>query len=215
MKGNFKMKRIGLTRKERERLQRKKLILDSALELFSEKGYHNVSIQEIAQKAEFAVGTLYKFFKNKEELYSTILREKTDEHMQILSSILLKKADVMTILKEHIEASAKFIAENFTMVRIYLLEIRGLSFNWKSGFDQEIIEFKRKISELLSRVLQRGIKEGLFRSFESDVMVLHLHGVFDAFLFDWIDHPEKYPNNLDTQLIIDLVSKGILKNEKD
>jgi len=209
------MKRIGLTRKERERLQRKKLILDSALELFSEKGYHNVSIQEIAQKAEFAVGTLYKFFKNKEELYSTILREKTDEHMQILSSILLKKADVMTILKEHIEASAKFIAENFTMVRIYLLEIRGLSFNWKSGFDQEIIEFKRKISELLSRVLQRGIKEGLFRSFESDVMVLHLHGVFDAFLFDWIDHPEKYPNNLDTQLIIDLVSKGILKNEKD
>ena len=55
-----------LSRKERERLIRRQEILDAGLALFSEKGFHNVSMNEIAQKAEFAIGTLYKFFENKE-----------------------------------------------------------------------------------------------------------------------------------------------------
>lgn len=57
------MKKDKLSRKEREQLQRRAEILQAALELFSQKGYHNVSMHEIAARAEFAVGTLYKFFK--------------------------------------------------------------------------------------------------------------------------------------------------------
>ena len=58
------MKQIKLSRREREKLRHRKEMLDAALKLFSEKGFHNVSMHEIAQKAEFAIGTLYKFFKN-------------------------------------------------------------------------------------------------------------------------------------------------------
>ncbi len=57
-----------LTRKEREKLSHRSQILADALELFKEKGYHNVSMHEIATKAEFSIGTLYKYFKNKEDL---------------------------------------------------------------------------------------------------------------------------------------------------
>jgi len=67
------MKKDKPSRKEREQLQRRTEILQAALELFLQKGYHNVSMHEIAVRAEFAVGTLYKFFKNKDELYKDIL----------------------------------------------------------------------------------------------------------------------------------------------
>jgi len=55
--------RKKLSRKEREKLWRRGQILETALDLFSENEYHNVSMREIARKAEFATGTLYKFFK--------------------------------------------------------------------------------------------------------------------------------------------------------
>ncbi|NCC26054.1 MAG: TetR/AcrR family transcriptional regulator, partial [Deltaproteobacteria bacterium] len=57
------------TRRERERLRQRQDILAGALALFAEKGYHNVSMQEIAERTEFATGTLYKFFPSKEDLY--------------------------------------------------------------------------------------------------------------------------------------------------
>jgi len=58
----------NLPRKEREFLRHRQEILESALELFSEKGFHNVTMLQIAGESEFAVGTLYKFFANKEDL---------------------------------------------------------------------------------------------------------------------------------------------------
>ncbi len=47
-----------LPRREREKLRLREDLLAAALELFSESGYHNVSMREIAQRAEFAVGTV-------------------------------------------------------------------------------------------------------------------------------------------------------------
>ena len=52
-----------LPRREREKLRQRQEMLAAALDLFSEKGYHNVSMHEVAGKAEFAIGTLYKFFR--------------------------------------------------------------------------------------------------------------------------------------------------------
>ncbi|OPX36689.1 MAG: hypothetical protein B1H13_14035 [Desulfobacteraceae bacterium 4484_190.3] len=68
-----------LPRKTREFLRHRAEILDVALELFSEKGFHNVTMQEISRKSEFSVGTLYKFFPNKEELYRALFLEKAEE----------------------------------------------------------------------------------------------------------------------------------------
>ena len=62
------MAKKQLSRKQRERLRHRQEILDMALKLFSERGFHNVSMQQIAEASEFAVGTLYNFFQSKEML---------------------------------------------------------------------------------------------------------------------------------------------------
>jgi len=67
------METCKLSRREREKLRQRQEVLDVALGLFSEKGYHNVSMHEIAKAAEFAIGTLYKFFRNKEDLYRALI----------------------------------------------------------------------------------------------------------------------------------------------
>jgi AcrR family transcriptional regulator len=58
------MQEKKLSRREREKLRQRQEMLDAAVKLFSKDGYHNVSMLKIAQEAEFAIGTLYKFFRN-------------------------------------------------------------------------------------------------------------------------------------------------------
>lgn len=79
-----------LSRREREKLWQRRQMLDAAIELFSERGYHNVSMHQIAERLEFAIGTLYKFFKNKEDLYRALVTEKSTEIFGALAEPLSK-----------------------------------------------------------------------------------------------------------------------------
>ena len=96
------MKEKQLSRKERRFLQDRQLIMDTAARLFPENGYHNVSIHEIAKKAEFAVGTLYKFFNTKDDLYKSIFVDMIRDLISRNMALLDGKGDVITILRDHL-----------------------------------------------------------------------------------------------------------------
>lgn len=78
------MARKVLSRKEMERLRHKEEILTSALRLFSAKGYHSVSMREIAEESEFSIGSLYNFFESKESLFTELIRSCAHETSEIL-----------------------------------------------------------------------------------------------------------------------------------
>lgn len=59
-----------LERKEREKRQRKELILEGARKLFQERGFLNVTMSDLAESAELSIGTLYLYFKNKDDIYA-------------------------------------------------------------------------------------------------------------------------------------------------
>ncbi len=68
---------------EEIREKRKKLILETALELFANEGYHNTSISRIANEAKISKGLLYNYFKSKEELLNEILSFGIDEFVNV------------------------------------------------------------------------------------------------------------------------------------
>ena len=70
-------------RKEREKERRKQQILVAAKRVFSEKGFNKATMEDIAQEAELSPGTLYLYFKNKEELYASL-------SLRILQYLLLR-----------------------------------------------------------------------------------------------------------------------------
>lgn len=61
-----------LTRRDRNKQKNRKEIVRAALEVFADKGYDQASIQEIADRADFAVSTLYGLFESKEDIYHTV-----------------------------------------------------------------------------------------------------------------------------------------------
>ncbi len=199
-----------LSRREREKLSHRWQMLDAALELFSEKGYHNVSMHEIAKRAEFAIGTLYKFFKNKEDLYKALMIEKAEECHGVLMGALAEEDDVLTVIEDYIAAKARLFKDNLTLLRLYFAETRGASFNIKAGLDQEIRKLYKKFLMRLASVLEAGVRKKMFHKMDPYYMALALEGLTNAFLFCWLEDPEQHPYEANVPLIRDMFFKGVL-----
>ena len=204
------MNEFKLPRREREKLSYRNDILSAALELFSERGYHNVSMHEIAKQAEFSVGTLYHFFKNKEDLYKALIMENAVEYHRILNGVLSRENDILTILEEYISTKAKIFAESIATLRLYFGETHGVSFNIKAGLDQDIRKLYDELVEHLSSVLEKGIRENVLREVNPYYLAVALEGITNAFLFCWLEDPDRHPYEANIPLIKELFLKGCL-----
>ncbi|MBW1788927.1 MAG: TetR/AcrR family transcriptional regulator [Deltaproteobacteria bacterium] len=196
------MDQTKLSRKEREYLRHRREILQVALKLFSGKGFHRVTMQEIAEESEFAVGTLYKFFSNKEDLYKALILEKAVEFHSALMAALEKPGSEMTRIKAWVEAKIKVFSDNADFVRLYMAETQGASFNLRVGLDTEIRRQYDETLEEIKTVFQRGIAKKLFRRCDPRLLAVALDGITNALLFEHLEHPNKHP--FDANLISDI-----------
>jgi AcrR family transcriptional regulator len=91
------------------RKQKKELILESALELFAENGFHATSMSQIAKKAGISKGLAYNYFKSKQEILNDIIREGFDT---IYSNLDLNRDNTLTE-----EEFIYFIRQSFRIMR--------------------------------------------------------------------------------------------------
>jgi len=75
------------SRREREKAAHRREILDAAIKVFAQKGYHVATLDEIAQEAEFSKAALYQYFSNKEDMLYNILDELHQRWMGLTQEI--------------------------------------------------------------------------------------------------------------------------------
>jgi TetR/AcrR family transcriptional regulator len=205
------MQKKMISRREREKLMQRQEMLDAALELFSEKGYHNVSMHEIAEKAEFAMGTLYKFFKSKEDLYKTLILDQSRIFHETLMKAIEEPDDEIEKLRNYVKARSRLFMENVSIIRLYFAETRGASFNIKAGLDTEIRKKYDQFLDRLASVFESGIKRKQFRKIaEPYLLAISLDSICSAFLFLWLESPERHPYPEDPDVILNILFKGLV-----
>ena len=111
-----------LSRRQRERLQHRNEILATALRLFSEKGFHNVSMQEVAAEAEFATGTLYNFFDSKEAMFDDLMNDCAEKIIGALRAILEGPGDEAERLAGFFRHQMVALEEHGEFIRLYVAE---------------------------------------------------------------------------------------------
>ena len=87
-------------RKAREKLLRHQQILDAAYEVFRKEGYSSATMDLIAERAEIAKGTIYLYFKSKEEVYCSLLVNGLDILIELLNDMLSRKPQPEQFLRE-------------------------------------------------------------------------------------------------------------------
>jgi TetR/AcrR family transcriptional regulator len=206
------MKDEKLPRREREKLRQRQEMLAAALDLFSQKGYHNVSMHEIAEKAEFAIGTLYKFFQNKEDLYKALVLKECDEHEDAITRVLDGPDDEVERLRNYIRTKGERFRGNLRFVRLFLAERRGASFNIKAGLDDEMRRRHYASMKRLASVFESGIKTKRFKGIADPFcLAVVLDSAVDGFLLLWLDDPERHPYPEDPETILNVFFKGLIE----
>jgi AcrR family transcriptional regulator len=200
-----------LPRREREKIARRDEIFSVALDLFSEKGYHNVSMHEIAEKAEFAIGTLYKFFENKEALYKALVMEQAEKFHSTLTRAIEEPVNEIEKIRNYIRAKGEVFTANVSMIRLYFAETRGASFNIKAGLDTEIQEMYEEFLKNLAAVFNSGIKKRLFKKIvDPYYLAVAIDSLTSAFLFLWLEAPDRHPYPEDPDVILNILFKGLV-----
>lgn len=200
-----------LSRREKEKLRQRRDMLSAALALFSERGYYNVSMQEIAKAAEFAIGTLYKFFQNKEALYRALVFENSEKFHNALMSALDEPGDEIEILRNYIRTKNDLFCENLQFIRLYLAENRGMSYTLRKGFDEEMRKRYNQVLEKLSSVIDGGIQKKRFRNIAGPFgIAVAIDSTVNSFHLLWLDTPEKYPYPEDPDAVLNIFSKGLI-----
>ncbi len=205
------MEEIKIPRREREKARQRQELLEVALSLFSEKGYHSVTMHEIAGKAEFAIGTLYRFFKNKEDLYRALILEKDEEfHGQLLKAIE-ENEDEVEKLRNYVKVIGEIFRAHVPIMRLYFSEILGESFNLKAGLDSELRKRHGEILKKLASIFAKGIQTNRFKRIADPYfLAVALGGVISAFLFLCLESPEHHPYPEDPNTILNIFFKGLV-----
>ena len=205
------MKTDNLSRKEREKSRQRQEMIDTAMLLFSEKGYHNVSVQEIAEKAEFAIGTIYKFFPTKADLYKTIVLQKFEAFDEAFEQAIHGTDDEVEKLRRYIQTKAESVRSNLAFVRLFVAESRGISFNIETGLVGMVQDRYYNFLKRLALIIESGIKSKRFKKIApSFTLAAALDSVVNTFLLLWLEAPETHPFPENPDEILDIFFKGLL-----
>ncbi len=151
-------------RRQKEQALRRQAILDSAREAFFEKGFMAATMESIAHRCDLAKGTIYLYFRSKEELYVSIMAEGLD----LLKSDLNRIGDLPLpsdrLLGESLQIYYAFYESHRKYFRIMFLSSQpDVRERVPDDLLQKCMDSARQCMQVLSSVIEKGVQEGVFR----------------------------------------------------
>lgn len=157
--------------REKNKITKRKCILDAAVRLFSQKGYEHTSIEELAREAGIGKGTVYSYFQTKKD----IVRAFCEDELEFTREELTQNTDPDTPLKEQLliffMAEFKHLSKNKEFGRLYLQE----TVFPQEHQSEEDIEIQDKYFEILYPIYQRAQER---HELHGDLELLHIAGHF-------------------------------------
>lgn len=164
-------------------------IIDAAVKVIAENGYHNSQVSKIAKEAGVADGTIYLYFKNKEDILISLFEEKMGYFVEFIEE-KIKHADsheekLYILINMHLAQLEK----DHDLALVTQLELR-----------QSNISIRLKVNEVLKNylglidsIIEQGKKEGMFDT-EIDTRMMRqvIFGAIDEVVTNWVMKEHRY-----------------------
>jgi TetR/AcrR family fatty acid metabolism transcriptional regulator len=135
-------------------------ILRAAIRIFSRKGYFNSKISEIAQLAGVADGTIYLYFKNKDDLLISLFEEKMGEVVADVRKRVVSGDGAVSRLKIFIQNHMELLTREAGLLEVIQVELRQSNKFMKEYVPVRFLEYL----DVISGILEEGKREGVFRT---------------------------------------------------
>lgn len=176
-----------LTRRDRERQARSRAILDAALATFAEKGYEGATLDEVAESAEFAKGTLYNYFPGgKEEILFALFDEVYDGVVELINDYFASETEgnQPTRLVFH-DFIAQMIAHFIDRLPNFLLlikEAHRMVFGDQTENATYLFAQRERVAEALARPLQVAMDRGELKPLDPHTVAHLIMGNIHGYL---------------------------------
>jgi TetR/AcrR family fatty acid metabolism transcriptional regulator len=158
-------------------------ILQAAVKVFARKGYHGAKVSEIARRADVADGTIYLYFRNKEDVLVRLFDEVMTEHLvkarRELAPIRGAAARLRAIALHHL----RLLGSNSDLAVVFQVELRQST----KFMERFTASWLQDYFALVGQIIEQGQKEGVLRSdLPRKLATKVLFGALDEMVTSWI-----------------------------
>jgi TetR/AcrR family transcriptional regulator len=147
-----------------EKSNKEQMIIEAAQKRFGMLGIEKTSMQEIADDLKLSKASLYYYFPDKESLYKAVIEKEQNEFVKMITEKVLSINEPDKLLREYVNARLSYFRSLLNLSRLRLDAYSDL----RPVFKETIIAFKEKEKEIVKKILNDGIKKGIFILEDSD-----------------------------------------------
>lgn len=183
-------------------------IFDAALEIFSHKGFHSATTDEIAERAGVGKGTLYRYFATKEKLFEELVKLRLDELEGKATSIIDGHDDVLTMISKYIQVYFEFFDRNQHLYRLIVREQLDLGENSPDNY------FKRVLRALprLKRKVYEGTQLGILKDVDFQTVFYGTMGFVHGVIQKWMARDCSYSLVMELPGVLEVLFHGFVKS---
>lgn len=198
--------RVEQPRKTADKYQ---AILDAAVRVIAESGYHHAQVSRIAREAGVAEGTIYLYFKNKEDVLVSLFREKMGEFITLVRRELGQWTDPLAKLRGLVATHYRYLESDRSLALVTQIQLRQPNSSIREAITGPLKEYFRLIEELVAE----GMASGDFRP-HIDVKIARnmIFGTMDEVATCWVLSRRQYSLTDQVEKVWQLLAGGLSRN---
>lgn len=180
---------MEVTRRERKKEATKSNILQTAINLFAKQGFNATTMNQIAEEADVAMGTLYNYFASKEAFIGEYIKQVVEEKYAELGKELQGKANTYKKLKFLCDVAGRWTENNRSFMEVYCLD------PWHYCFGPTEKEVPRSgFDEILAGIFTEGQQRGeIRRDFTPQLLTRQFMAMYYFAVLSWLANPAENP----------------------
>jgi len=184
-------------------------IIKAALKVFAKKGFYNSRVSEIAKEAEIADGTIYLYFKNKDDILISLFESEMKEMINNMKIELSKYRDPLEKIKVFAFQHLNMITENQDWAEVAQVELRQSSKFMREYVKDHYIEYLN----IFANIIREGQEEGIFKeNINTGIAKRAFFGALDEMGRYWVlSRSRRYSVEESAKQICDMFIKGVMK----
>jgi TetR/AcrR family fatty acid metabolism transcriptional regulator len=183
-------------------------ILRAAIKVFAGSGFFNSKVADVAREAGVADGTVYLYFKNKDDILASIFNRYMDDALTAGRAKLAETHDPIEKLRRIVHAHLEGLGRDRNLAIVFQVELRSSTKFMEQFSATKVTEYL----ELIREVIEDGQRLGVFRSgLNTKIIAKVLFGALDEMATNWVLSHKRYSLVSTAEPVLDVFLSGIAR----
>lgn len=188
-------------------------IIKAAIKVFAKNGFYNSRVSEIAKEAQVADGTVYLYFKNKDDILISLFEEEMDKIIKNMKESIEQEANPIDKIRRFAQIHLCMVRDNRNLAEVIQVELRQSSKFMREYKNRKFIEYLN----IISKIIQEGKVEGYFGPDVMPGLVKRsFFGALDELSTMFLFAPKsKYSIDIAAEQVADFFLQGIVQKGRE